>query len=219
MFYAEDNNSNELYHFGVKGLKWGIRRYQNKDGTLTPKGRARASKQYKKYMSRAAANVETSSNWMKGYNRAADKMNNGLTDRYNSEYDKRLGSKAKNHDYLNDDAYNNGYEDLFDSVLNKEVASVKLESYRNDKNYKKAQTLVKKYKMESFENLVKENNDYISELKKAANDKSDPVKKALKTKPKPESKPDVKKLVKDYDMSDPDSEEALAILREIEKDL
>ena len=73
--------------------------------------------------------------------------------------------------------------------------------------------------MESFENLVKENNDYISELKKAANDKSDPVKKALKTKPKPESKPDVKKLVKDYDLSDPDSEEALAILREIEKDL
>lgn len=67
MFYVEDNNSNELYHFGVKGMKWGIRRYQNKDGTLTPKGRARASKQYKKYMSRAAANVETSSNWIKGY--------------------------------------------------------------------------------------------------------------------------------------------------------
>ena len=212
-------NSNELYHFGIKGMKWGVRRYQNKDGTLTPKGKARASKQYRKYMNRAAANVETSGNWMKGYNRAADKMNNGLADRYNNEYKKKLGSKAKNNDYLNDDVYNNGYEDLFDSVLNKELASVKLESYRNDKNYKKAQTLVKKYNMESFENLVKENNDYISELKKAANDKSDPVKKALKTKPKPELKPDVKKLLEDYDTSDLDSEEALAILREIEKDL
>lgn len=33
--------SNELYHHGVKGQKWGIRRYQNPDGSLTPEGRAR----------------------------------------------------------------------------------------------------------------------------------------------------------------------------------
>lgn len=29
---------NELYHHGVKGQKWGIRRYQNSDGSLTPEG-------------------------------------------------------------------------------------------------------------------------------------------------------------------------------------
>lgn len=33
--------SNELYHHGIKGMKWGIRRYQNPDGTLTAAGRAR----------------------------------------------------------------------------------------------------------------------------------------------------------------------------------
>lgn len=31
----------ELYHHGVKGMKWGVRRYQNKDGSLTPQGEKR----------------------------------------------------------------------------------------------------------------------------------------------------------------------------------
>lgn len=31
----------EIYHHGVKGMKWGIRRFQNKDGSLTPAGKKR----------------------------------------------------------------------------------------------------------------------------------------------------------------------------------
>lgn len=30
-----------LQHSGIKGMKWGVRRYQNKDGSLTPAGKQR----------------------------------------------------------------------------------------------------------------------------------------------------------------------------------
>ena len=34
-------HNNELYHWGVKGMKWGVRRYQNSDGSYTSAGKKR----------------------------------------------------------------------------------------------------------------------------------------------------------------------------------
>lgn len=41
--YDATNPTTELCHYGILGQKWGERRYQNKDGSLTPEGKVRYS--------------------------------------------------------------------------------------------------------------------------------------------------------------------------------
>lgn len=41
MMYNKDEKTGELRHYGIKGQKWGVRRYQNEDGTYTKEGMQR----------------------------------------------------------------------------------------------------------------------------------------------------------------------------------
>lgn len=79
----------ELYHHGVKGQKWGVRRYQNADGSLTAEGRARYGiSTYDKNVS-----YKDVSNEIKNSNKIALRERN--YDLYNTRRDKTLSPEEK----------------------------------------------------------------------------------------------------------------------------
>ena len=73
--------NNELYHFGIKGQKWGVRRFQNSDGTLTPVGKKQREK-------------------MKRTNDAGAKISKQIVDAVNSGDIKRAKTELNSLDIL-----------------------------------------------------------------------------------------------------------------------
>lgn len=92
-------NSNELYHYGVKGQKWGVRRYQNPDGTLTAKGKARLNtykeKEWKKVnKNRAKALSANDADTMRQIKNRQSKIRN-VVDQDHKKNDRAIESNNK----------------------------------------------------------------------------------------------------------------------------
>ena len=95
MIYTTE--SNYLMHYGVKGMQWGIRNYQNADGTLTAEGRAHYGMNSTRVGGHNVLYNKTGgkANWgnpyaksvvrLKGYTRAYNNMRNIARKDYNAE--------------------------------------------------------------------------------------------------------------------------------------
>lgn len=62
----------ELVHHGIKGQRWGVRRYQNEDGTLTEAGKRHKAKEYQKELNKLEYKQASLSNAYNSYNRNFD---------------------------------------------------------------------------------------------------------------------------------------------------
>lgn len=91
-----------LMHYGIQGQQWGVRRFQNEDGTLTPEGRERYLKNFEKQ-----ADI---------YNKVVDRMNPELA-RINKKYD-----SIDLNDDENNLAYSREVRDLWQKTYRDEVA-------------------------------------------------------------------------------------------------
>ena len=79
LFKEKPMYETELYHHGVKGQHWGVRRYQNYDGTLTAKGKKRDLKtagQYKRALNRIDQGLAEEGHYLKKANSKFNKASN-----------------------------------------------------------------------------------------------------------------------------------------------
>lgn len=82
MMYTWNDGTDYLMHHGIKGQKWGIRRFQNPDGTLTEAGKRKlqaykdseATKATKRYDKMLQKNARMASRLQNSKRRASDNL-------------------------------------------------------------------------------------------------------------------------------------------------
>lgn len=157
-------NDEIIYHHGIKGMKWGVRRYQNYDGSLTDAGRKRIAKHYKKASDKVVKELNKSGTkrYFDSYNKAADYMNSEGIRKFNESQEKKYGKDfAKRSGYVEDynAFFNDKLAEYFDRSLN--------DFYNTSKSYAKSKEFIDKYSMTSWNELARKNEEAVQSVRKS----------------------------------------------------
>ena len=115
--------SEQLQHHGIRGMRWGVRRFQNSDGSLTPAGQKRAetklAKADKKW-EKSNKSIERfgTDKYLDVYNKSADKINAKISD-FNSKWAKVNFNDPSLKKY--NESYMKAYGKMWDDILKQTV--------------------------------------------------------------------------------------------------
>lgn len=116
---------NELSHHGIKGMKWGVRRYQNEDGSLTPAGKKR----------RAALDAAFDQNIKVG----KDKAPISAAEKITKETQKALDNATQLSNTMSKLRRKNKNEDSIENLTNEELQSA-INRMRLEDSYRELST-------------------------------------------------------------------------------